>query len=65
MSAAVSKLISAFGTTLIERNGHAYASGYLESLCNTIAQRLSDEEQRLLVEDLADRLAKEVMKPRA
>jgi hypothetical protein len=57
MSDTVRNLITAFSKSLVERHGHAYASGYLESFCNTIAQRLSDSEQRLLVDDLAQRLA--------
>ncbi len=55
--ATIKNLIGTMSTLMVQAHGHAYASGYLESFCTTIAQRLSAEEQVKLVEDLAERVA--------
>lgn len=60
MTDTVRNMIAVFSKTLIEKEGHAYASGYLGSLAETIAVRLSEDEQKLLVEDLAQRLANHI-----
>lgn len=60
MTDTVRNMITVFSKTLVEKQGPVYASGYLGSLAESIAVRLSEDEQKLLVEDLAQRLANHI-----
>lgn len=48
--------IGALGKDLHEKDGYAYASGFLESFIGTIALELTNEQQLKLVDHIESRL---------
>ena len=62
-SQTAESVTDAFCQLLIARQGHAYASGYISSLLQTVVRGvLTEEQQAEFAADISQRLSEEVRK---
>ena len=64
LDANLKNLIEALSSLMMQKNGSAYAAGYLESLAVTIAERLGDAEKAALLDDLSKRVLDVIRAPK-